>query len=101
MVQGKVERFGVRDSFRMAEKARRDSTDSPARERSAMTEFHDQTLVVSTYLLKKVARLELLRGKLLIVSSDKAAATIAALVIFIHFPGFGFPCGRFFFYKLR
>ncbi|KAG5526962.1 hypothetical protein RHGRI_028034 [Rhododendron griersonianum] len=56
MAQGKVERSGLRESFRMEEKARRASTESPPRANSAMTEFHEETLVLSTYLLNKVVR---------------------------------------------
>lgn len=59
IAQGKVERFGMRESFRMEEKARRASTESPLRASSAMIEFQDQTLVLSTYLLNKVVRLGL------------------------------------------
>lgn len=57
MEQGKVERSGLRESFRMEEKARRASTESPPRANSLMTEFHEDTLVLSTYLLNKVVRL--------------------------------------------
>lgn len=59
MAQGKVERVGTRESLRKEEKARRASTESPARASSAMTEFQERTLVLSTYLLKKVVRLGL------------------------------------------
>lgn len=59
MAQGKVERVGVRPSFRIEEKARRASIESPLRAKSAMTEFHEWTLDLSKYLLNQVARLEL------------------------------------------
>lgn len=57
MAQGKEERSGLRESFRMDEKARRASTESPPRAKSAMTEFQEETLVLSTYLLNQVVRL--------------------------------------------
>lgn len=60
MAQGKVERFGCRASFRIDEKARRASTESPLRAKSAMTVFQDETLVWSTYLLNQVVRLALI-----------------------------------------
>ena len=41
IVHGKVDLFGVKDSFRIAAKARRDSRESPARARSAITVFHE------------------------------------------------------------
>lgn len=56
MAQGKVERPGLRESFRMDEKARRASTESPARAKSAMTAFQEETSVLSTYLLNQVVR---------------------------------------------
>ncbi|KAI8556699.1 hypothetical protein RHMOL_Rhmol05G0274200 [Rhododendron molle] len=56
MAQGKVERSGLRKSFRMEEKARRASTESPPLANSAMIKFHEETLVLSTYLLNKVVR---------------------------------------------
>lgn len=65
MAQGKVERFGMRECFRMEEKARRASTESPARASSAMTEFQDETFVLSTYLLNKVVRLGLVEYRCL------------------------------------
>lgn len=55
--QGKVERFGFRESFRMEEKARRASTESPLRAKSAMIEFHENTSDLSKNLLKNVATL--------------------------------------------
>lgn len=55
--QGKVERLGLRESFRMEEKARRASTASPLRAKSAMIEFHENTSDLSKYLLKKLATL--------------------------------------------
>lgn len=60
MAQGKLDRLGLRASFRMEEKARRASTESPPRAKSAITEFHEWTLDLSTYLLNHVARLGLL-----------------------------------------
>lgn len=56
MAQGKVERLGWRESFRIEEKARRASEESLLRARSAMTEFHEKTSVLSTYLLKRVVK---------------------------------------------
>lgn len=56
MAQGRVERLGWSESFRMEEKARRASEESLLRARSAMTEFHEKTSVLSTYLLKRVVR---------------------------------------------
>lgn len=56
MAQGKVERFGLRESLRIEEKARRASMESPLRARSAMTEFQEKTLVLSTYWLNQVVR---------------------------------------------
>ena len=56
MAQGKVLRLGRRESLRMEEKARRASRESPLRARSAMTEFQQETLVLSTYLSNMVVR---------------------------------------------
>ena len=56
MAQGKVERLGWRESFRIEEKARRATEESLLRARSAMTEFHEKTSVLSTYLLKSVVK---------------------------------------------
>lgn len=60
MAQGKVKRLGCKLSLRMEEKARRASTESPLRARSAMTEFQEETLVLSTYLSNMVVRLAFL-----------------------------------------
>lgn len=59
MVQGKVDLLGLRESLRMEENARRASRESPLRAKSAMTEFQEETLVLSTYLLNQVVRLGL------------------------------------------
>lgn len=59
MAQGKEERFGLRESLRMEENARRASTESPLRAKSAMTEFQEETSFLSTYLLNQVVRLGL------------------------------------------
>lgn len=61
IVQGNVERFGLRESFRMEEKARRASRESPPRANSAMMVFHDWTLFLSIYLVKRVLMI-LFRG---------------------------------------
>ena len=55
-----VERFGSRESFRVKKKARRVSTESPLRDKSAITVFQDERLVWSTYLLNQVVRLALI-----------------------------------------
>lgn len=57
IVQGKVERFGLRWDLRMEEKALRASTESPPRANSAMIEFHEWTLFTSMYLLNRVVML--------------------------------------------
>ena len=51
-----MERLGWRESFRIEEKARRASEESLLRARSAMTEFHEKTSVLSKYLLKRVVK---------------------------------------------
>lgn len=56
IAHGKVERVGVRESLRIEENARRASTESPPRAKSAMTEFQEKTLFLSTYLLNNVVR---------------------------------------------
>ncbi|KAK6912921.1 Protein Networked (NET), actin-binding (NAB) domain [Dillenia turbinata] len=56
MVQGKDERLGSSESFRMEKKARRASAESPLRASSAMMEFQEKTSVRSTYLLKRDVR---------------------------------------------
>lgn len=55
MAQGKVERSGLRESLLMDQKARSASTESPLRANSAMIVFHEETWVLSTYLLNRVA----------------------------------------------
>lgn len=51
MVQGNVERLGLRWDFSMEEKALRASTEWPLRAKSAIMEFQEWTLATSTYLL--------------------------------------------------
>ena len=60
MAQGNVERFGCRDSFRIEAKALSASTESPLRERSAITVFQLWTLVLSTYLPNMLVRFAVL-----------------------------------------
>lgn len=57
MAQGKEERFGLRESFRIDQKARRASTELPLRAKSAITEFQQETSALSTYLLNQAVRL--------------------------------------------
>ena len=56
MTQGKVDLLGLTESFRIDRNARRASKESPLRAKSAMTEFHEETLVLSTYLLNHSLR---------------------------------------------
>lgn len=56
MAHGKVERVGVSESLRREKKALRASREFPLRAKSAMTEFQEETLVLSTYLLNQVVR---------------------------------------------
>lgn len=56
MAQGKEERLGLMANLRMEQKARRDSRESPSRDRSAMAEFQEKTLDLSMYLEKKAER---------------------------------------------
>lgn len=50
--------MGLRESFRIDEKAPRASTELPLRARSAITEFQEETSVLSTYLLNHAVRFE-------------------------------------------
>lgn len=59
MAQGKEERVGYNASFRIEEKARRASRESPLLANSAMRVFQEVTLDWSTYLLNHVVRLAL------------------------------------------
>lgn len=57
-MQGKVDRFGLRESLRIERKALRAWVESPARAKPAMIEFQEETLDLSKYLLNHIVRLE-------------------------------------------
>lgn len=63
MVQGKVEQLGLRWDFRMEEKALSASTESLLRANSAMIEFQEWILVMSTYLLNCVVMFAVLEKR--------------------------------------
>lgn len=63
MVQGKVEQLGLRWDFRMEEKALSASTESPLRANSAMIEFQEWILLMSTYLLNCVVMVAVLEKR--------------------------------------
>lgn len=73
MVQGKVERFGWRESFRIEENAKIASEkESPLRARSVITAFQPETLLLSTYFRNMLVRFAFLA--LLLHDDDDVAA---------------------------